>query len=138
MVSAPSRFVVLEDRGPSESARVRYRGFEGNYYFERESLGDCKSAGGTVHTGLMQAYTAVRLALRAGAKQLAAEELALAQTALDVSVLAAQDRSNMDEADALARKAVRLAVAAEKLAHERALNMLSRQQLYGIEQKEDL
>jgi hypothetical protein len=122
LVGAPSRFVVLDDRGLSESARVVYREYEGNYNFERDTLGDCKKAGGIVHTGLQQAYTAVRLALRAGARDLATDELMEAHQALQAANEIARDRRRLQEADRKARQAVWLAIAAERLAQERAMD----------------
>jgi hypothetical protein len=125
LVRTPSVFVVLENKKPdSRAAGVRYRVLEGVYNFERSSLDDAKNAKGKVHSEMKQAFTAIRLAQRAGAPSLAAPEFAKAQRALDEAVnlwRQRTDRTDRTQIAAQARETVRLAVAAQRLAEDRAL-----------------
>jgi hypothetical protein len=61
LTSAPSHFVVLR------TTDRPYIPYDGHYYFERDSLAGLQEAKGPVDTGFAQAYTAIRLAQRAGA-----------------------------------------------------------------------
>ena len=120
LVTTPSAFVVLENRRDQRSETIRYRLLEGVYNFERSSLADVKEAKGTVHTGVKQAFTAVRLAQRAGAARLAPEELGEAQQALDQTLDLWRSRVNRAEIAAQARETIHLALAAQHLAEDRA------------------
>jgi len=120
LVTAPSAFVVLQNKLDPYSPMIRYQPIEGVYYFERSSLSDVKEAKGKVHTEVKQAFTAVRLAQRAGAARLAPEELGEAQRALDVTLDLWRQRVNRLEIVARARETVRLALAAQRLAEDRA------------------
>ncbi len=123
LVSAPSAFVVLQNKREAHAREIRYPVVEGVYNFERSSLDDTKTAKGKVHSEVKQAFTAVRLAQRAGAPALAAGEFAKAQRALDDTVnlwRQRTDTTDRTEIAAQARETVRLAVAAQHLARDRA------------------
>src|SRR5206468_8327148 len=79
LVTTPSAFTVLMNKPEPEAPTIAYQVVEGVYNFERSSLSDVKEAKAKVHTEVRQAFTAVRLAQRAGAARLAPEELGEAQ-----------------------------------------------------------
>ena len=106
-------------------AKVSYRVQEGVYNFERASLEGVKHARGPVFTAVKQARTAVRLAQRAGALELAQPELIEAEQALDVTFNRLHAGGNRNEIDALARRTVRLAAGAQSLALGRAFENAS-------------
>src|SRR6266581_4927827 len=87
---------------------------------DRTSLSDVKEAKGKVHTEVRQAFTAVRLAQRAGAARLAPEELGDAQQALDRTLELWRQRGDRLGIVRQARQTVRLALAAQHLAEGRA------------------
>jgi hypothetical protein len=121
LVSAPSSFLVMENEPGASGRKVKQPLIEGLYNFDRSSLADVKSAKGKVHTEVKQAVTAVRLAQRAGAPTLASPEFAQAHRALKRTIALWQERTDRAEIAAHARETVRLAVAAQRLAHHRAL-----------------
>ncbi|MBI3950958.1 MAG: OmpA family protein [Acidobacteria bacterium] len=126
LVSSPSRILALENTRstkntiPLQVSQIKYRGFEGVYNFERETLANMPEAKREVRPDWGQARTAVELAERAGAQQYAPDELAKAREALrkvEADVGAGVDkRVVMSQA----HEVVRLAVAAQKQAEERA------------------
>jgi hypothetical protein len=116
LVSAPSAFVILESEADKRGSVISYPVMEGVYYFERGSLDDVKNAAGVVETSVKQALTAVRLAQRAGAADLANGELAEAQRALDTTLDLLHRGEDQNEIRALARETVRLATAVQSLA----------------------
>ena len=120
LVTTPSPFVVLANASQSGATSVRYEPIEGVYNFERSTLADVKTARGKVHTEVRQAYTAVRLAQRAEASRLAPEALEEAQRALDQTLDLWRRRVDRSEIAAQARTTVRLALAAQHLAEDRA------------------
>jgi hypothetical protein len=120
LVSIPSPFLVLENPPEPGSRLVRYQPIEGVYNFERSSLADVKTARGKVHTDVRQAYTAVRLAQRVQASRFAPEALEEAQHALDQTLDLWRQRVDRSEIAAQARATVRLALAAQRLAEDRA------------------
>jgi hypothetical protein len=120
LVSVPSAFVVLENKPNRRGHDIQYPVLEGLYNFERNNLDDLKEAKGKVHTEVRQAFTAVRLAQRAGATGSANDELAEAQHALDRTLKLWRQRADNNEIAAQARETVRLAVAAQTLAQDRA------------------
>jgi hypothetical protein len=120
LVSAPSAFVVLETPSKAEGRTVGLPLIEGVYNFDRSTLANVKEARGPVHSDVRQAFTAVRLAQRAGATHLASEELAQAQRALNETFDLLHQRKDRTEIAAQARKTIRLAVAAQRLAQDRA------------------
>jgi hypothetical protein len=120
MVERPSPFVVLLTKAEREDAIVLYRVQGGVYNFERAALEGVKEARGPVITAVRQAWTAVQLAERAGARELAQPELTEAQQALDVTFDRLREGGNRTEIEALACNTVRLAVGAQTLALERA------------------
>jgi hypothetical protein len=111
----------LESRPDKQGSRISYQVREGVYNFKRSSLTDVKEAKGKVHTEVRQAFTAVRLAQRAGASDLAAEELKEAQRVLDQTLALLKGGRDRSEIEARAHEAIRLAVAAQNLATDRAL-----------------
>jgi hypothetical protein len=121
LVSVPSAFIVLENDSGSRDRIIEQPVIEGVYNFARSSLDDAKEAKGKVHTEVKQAFTAVRLAQRAGAATLAGEEFAQAQRALDQTMMLWRERRDRAEIAAQARETIQLAVAAQSLAHGRAL-----------------
>ena len=126
LVSTPSRFVVLENTRPTEdiaplkTAQLEYRGFEGVYQYNQETLVQEPEAKGEVRVELRQARTAVELAERAGAAEFASAELAKAREALKNTGDALEARSGRQVVSQLGREAVRLAVEAQRLAEKLA------------------
>lgn len=121
LVSLPSAFVVLQTKGDRNSQTLELPVVEGVYNFSRSTLANVRQAKGMVHSDVRQAFTAVRLAQRAGAASLAAEELSQAQDALQKTVGLWRERADRNQIAAQARETVRLAVAAQRLAQDRAL-----------------
>ncbi|HLH31255.1 MAG TPA: hypothetical protein VKY31_08635 [Terriglobia bacterium] len=121
LVTTPSAFVVLKNKSESDAPEVHYSVLEGVYNFERSTLAHSKEAKGKVHTDVRQAFTAVRLAQRAGAPQLAAEEFVQADQALNETIHLWRQHADRNGFAAQARKTVRLAVAAQRLAMDRGV-----------------
>jgi hypothetical protein len=121
LVSAPSAFVVLENDAGPQGRTIEQPLIKGVYNFHRSTLDQVRESKGKVHTEVKQAFTAVRLAQRSGAATFAAEELAEAQHALDETLTLWRGRRDRTEIAVQARETVRLAVAAQRLAEERAL-----------------
>jgi hypothetical protein len=121
LVSAPSAFVVLTNEAGPNSRTIEQPLIEGHYNFHRSSLVDLLEAKGQVHSDVRQAFTAVRLAQRAGAAGLAGEEFQKAQRALDATMKLWKDQHSRTEITAQARETIRLAVTAQRLAEDRAL-----------------
>lgn len=127
LVASPSRFVVMENSrpvhrigNPVQISQIKYRGFEGIYSFQHETLANMREAKGEVRVDLQQARTSVQLALRAGASQYAPDELAKARESLshtEAAWSAGTDKRNMM---LLGHETVRLAFEAQKSAEERA------------------
>jgi hypothetical protein len=120
LVSAPSGFVVLENKPSGARPDVHYAVIQGEYNFERNTLEDVKQASGRVHTEVRQAFTAVRLAQRARAPELATPEFMKAERSLDWTLKLWHQNGDREEIAAQARETVRLAVAAQRLAGDRA------------------
>jgi len=124
LVERPSRFVVLEnsaptrDIGPLKVSNLNYRGFEGLYNFNNETLANLPESQGEMRTHLEAARTSVELAERAGAEEYAPEELAKAREALRRAESGAQ-LGNSNQM-LLGHEVVRLALDAEKLAQRRS------------------
>lgn len=121
LVTAPSAFIVLDNKPSPNGEMVDQPLIEGRYHFSRSSLNNAKEAKVKVHTDVKQAFTAFRLAQRAGAATLARDELAEARRALDKTISLWRERKDRTEIAAQARETIRLAVAAQHLAQERAL-----------------
>jgi hypothetical protein len=121
LVSTPSSFVVLENKPDASAPAFRYAVLEGVYNFTRSSLADSMEARGKVHTDVRQAFTAVRLARRAGAARYAPDAYNRAEKALDRTLDLWNRHGDRNEIDAQARETVRLAVAAQHLATDREL-----------------
>ena len=122
LVTTPSSFVVLESPLQPGAVNVRYRLLEGVYNFARSSLADVKTAKGKVHSEVRQAFTAVRLAQRADADRFAPDALREAQRALDRTLELWHRRVDRSEIAAQARATIRLALAAQQLAENRAFH----------------
>jgi hypothetical protein len=120
LVSAPSAFVILDNKPIAHSRGFWYPVVQGVYNFERTTLDDTKEASGRVHTEVRQAFTAVRLAQRSDAANMAKAELAKAERALDETLQLSHERAAWPRIAAQARETVRLAVAAQRLANDRA------------------
>jgi outer membrane protein OmpA-like peptidoglycan-associated protein len=126
LTSLPSRFVVLEnsrptvDLGPLKDSILEYRGFDGVYQFERESLAELAEVKGEVRTHIESARTAVELAEAAGAAKFAVEELSKAQAALETAERGYASGTSGPNEMLLAHEVIRLAVDAEQKARDRA------------------
>ena len=119
-VDVPSRFVVLkvpsDDAFPESPAEMEGR----SYNYERSSLVGAKQASGPVHSTVKQAFTAVRLAERAGAITLAPEELRAARKSLQVTLELSRHGAAPKGVDEQARQTVELAATAQRLAESRS------------------
>ena len=126
LVSAPSRFVVLDNtgvdvaRGSTSTRRVTYQGFDGVYNFERESLVRSEKVKGDNRVDRQQAAVAVRLAEQAGAREHAPEEFRQATDSLAKAMEAHKEGSSQQRISLLAHETVRLAVQSQHLADRRA------------------
>ncbi len=121
LVNSPSSFVILENERRVHVSPIRYRVIEGVYNFERATLDNEKEARGVVHSEVRQAFTAVRLAQRAGAADVAGVEFHQAEQALNHTLVLWRQHVNRNEIAAQARETVRLAVAAQRLAMDHGL-----------------
>ena len=127
LVRQPSAFVVLQNVSASllagkslNTSMVSYRGFEGKYESERETLADAPESQGEYRVERQQAMTAMSLAEKAQALRYAPQELAKAQEAVN-RMLEAFGRGVKERDLALvARAAIRAAVEAQTRAEERA------------------
>src|SRR5262249_7372284 len=104
----------------SDARTIKQTLVEGVYNFHRSTLDRVKEAKGKVHTEIRQAFTAVRLAQRADAASLAGEEYAQAQQALHATLNLWRTQRDGTEIAAQARKTVKLAAGAQRLAEDRA------------------
>jgi hypothetical protein len=120
LASVPSAFVVFQNEQESDARIIKQPLVQGVYNFHRSTLDRVKGARGKVHTEIRQAMTAVRLAQRADAASFAGEEFAEAQRALHATLNLWQTEKNRTEIAGQARETVRLAVAAQRLAEDRA------------------
>lgn len=128
LVSSPSRFVIAENTRPKQditdvmikTSQIRYRGFEGVYNFDRETLTALPKVKGEIREEAEQARVAVSLAERAGAAKYAPQELAKARESLDMTMKAAAAGIAAPQVMLSAHETVRLATDAQKLAEERA------------------
>jgi len=148
LVSLPSRFVVMENTRPTDEIRplkvssIEYRGFDGIYNFLNESLAQAAEAKGEVRAHLEAARTAVVLAERAAAEKFAAAELTRAREALRRAEAEVASGASSGRQMLLGQEVVRLAVEAQDLAEERALEAglkaerLARAQEIGLLERE--
>jgi hypothetical protein len=126
MVGAPSPFLVLANREPNRAmprppARVELEVVYSStpYRYERSSLAGIPEFDGETRSALRQAQVAVLLAEQADARRLAPEAFEAAESALVMAQGAAETRSAVHEdVELMARRAVRLAVTAERMAIE--------------------
>ncbi len=112
-VELPSRFVVLKTAHAAEFQGVKYN-------YERDTLERAKHASGPVRSDVAQAYTAVRLAERAGAATLAPEELRQARESLRQMLQLSEDRKPYESIQAQAHRTIEFAAAAQRLAQNRS------------------
>lgn len=126
LVSAPSRFVVMENTRPADDGHeirvstIEYRGFEGVYNFENESLKELPESKGELRAHLGAAQTAISLAERAGAERFAEGQLQGARRALQNALVAARAGTEGKEMMLLAHDVIRRAVAAQRIAAKRS------------------
>ena len=118
-VATPSRFVVLSMAETADRPGFECKTKAIAYNYERNSLADATYASGPVHTALQQAYTAVRLAERAGAGRFAAEEMRMARQSLWTTLALSQESKPVEVVEAGARRTIELAVTAQRLAEDR-------------------
>jgi hypothetical protein len=116
LVKVPSRFVVLEPE--SDVSGSSYTGERPTYNYERDTLKNAMQAKGVVDNRMRQALTAVRLARRSGAEELAPEEFRAARMHLQSMLADASREPAVIEMQS--RETVRLAVAAQQIANLRA------------------
>ena len=114
LVDSPSRFVVVE-LADKRTEPISYRGTEGSYAYERDSLEATTPATGAVETAVPQAMTAVRLAQRSRPGACAAGALLDAEKSLEATLSLIARNSERQEIEASARQTVRLAVSAQTL-----------------------
>jgi hypothetical protein len=122
MVDTPSSFVVLMNRDPGVPMRRPSQLVEVNlaaqsvpYRFERENLRNVPAGRGEMSSAVRQAHVAVQRAVATG--RLTPDQLREVQESLYRVEGAAETRSPMDpDVELMARRTVRLAVAAEKRA----------------------
>ncbi len=128
LVDTPSRLVVMENTRPTENvsgqmlkvSNIQYRGFDGIYNHDHESLADMPEPKGEVRSDSKQARVAVDLAERAGAERFANDELQKAKGALQEMFASVESGVGKRIVMTQAHDTVRLAVEARKLAQERA------------------
>lgn len=128
LVNVPSRFVVLENTRPTNNltgqmldvANIKYRGFDGIYRASQETLVNDPEAKGETRSDVRQAKVSLMLAERADAQRYAPEEYAQAYAAWKKTAEAAEARVDKKILMTYGHETVRLAVAAEKAAKERA------------------
>ncbi len=126
-VKGPSRYVVMEmvrasvTGVPFGTAKILYRGQEGVYRSDRDSLTNAPEAKTEIRSDVAQARTAVRLAAAAKGEELASTEFAQAQMALQQAEEAARGGMKNEQIRQLAKDAVRRAYDAQLLAEQRAI-----------------
>jgi len=121
LVTAPSAFVVLENGRDPQAEVIQQPLVEGFYNFSRSTLKHVKEAKGPVYTDVNQAFTAVRLAQRAGALDYAPEEFSAARRSLDHTLTLWQQQKDRTQIAEQARRTIWLAVAAQRLARDHVL-----------------
>ena len=142
LVDEPSSYVVLQNAASSltrgslmQSSVVKYRGFEGRYHADRDTLADEEVLEGDFRSERQQATTALNLAEREGAGRWAPEELARAREAV-IKALEAYGPDMDEKLFAIgARKAVRLSFEAYQAAvrnRELAEEQAQREELAGL------
>ena len=128
LVDTPSQYVVLETSRPKDNitgqmlkgANLKYKGFDGIYQVQRETLHQALKAEGEERTDMKQARVSVELAKRAGAEKFAGEELAQAEASLQRMINAVEANVSPQQTMVIGHETVRKAVEAQKLAEERA------------------
>ncbi len=128
LVSSPSEFVVLQTARPHnevtgqmlKGSTIKYKGYDGIYAANVESLRGVPEQKGEVRTDMKQARVAVALAKRARADEFAPDRLAEAQAKLDQLINAVEGHAGDNVVMTMGHEVVRLAVDAQKTAEERA------------------
>ena len=121
-VTAPSRFVVLQNEARSEDfPQISYRTSETPYNYERDTLEGILGAKDKVRTDVNQALAAFRLAQRAHAEEYLGREFDPVREALDRTLRLAREKAGVEVIRESARETVELASAAEKLLRESAV-----------------
>ena len=129
LVRTPSRLVVLQNIRPAgeisgqmmKFSNVSYRGFEGIYQHDSESLENMNEAEGEIRGDVKEARVAVELAKRAGAEQFATDELKRALASHEKTIAAAEANVDAKQLMLQAHETVRLALEAQVRAEERAM-----------------
>jgi outer membrane protein OmpA-like peptidoglycan-associated protein len=128
LVKMPSRFVVMQMVRPVDNlqvplqvAKIEYRGQQGIYQAERESLADAPEAKKEIRSDVGQAETSVRLATAAKADEFAKEKLIAAQISLQKTQEAVRGNVDKKKVAELAKETIRLAYEAQSLSEERSM-----------------
>jgi outer membrane protein OmpA-like peptidoglycan-associated protein len=100
---------------------ISYRGFEGVYQHDNESLENMKEAKGEVRGDVKEARVAVELAKRAGAERFAPDELRKALDSQQETMEAAEAKIDQKQLMLRAHETVRLALEAQVRAEERSM-----------------
>lgn len=117
--NTPSSFVIFETRNDT-GRQIDQPLLTGVYHFQRTELSNTKEADSEVRNEVRQAFIALRLAVRARAHEFAPEEFEAARRSLDETMRLAREKSERSAAAEHARATIRLAVAAQRLAENRA------------------
>ena len=133
MVEKPSSFTILTNLAPrrrlprpAEQIEVEIVTSHPTYRYERATLTDAAEVKGEVRSALRQAKVAVQLAERAGSERLAPAAFKEAQDSLLMAEGAAETRSpTHEDVERMARRTVRMAALAERLAISNAASLLS-------------
>lgn len=125
LVRRPSGFVVLQNQlrpgtttGITQPVVLEYRGFEGVYNYEQDTLTTAPYGQGNIRTEVAQARLAIGLAERAGARAFAFDQLERARALFYRAVDALENREAERIMTTYAHDAIRLALDAQIRAEE--------------------
>ena len=125
MVRSPSQFVVMQNtelksdlRTAAQTSKIRFRAYEGEYKFVRESIPRDLEAKSEMRTELLQAQKAVELAERAQAEKYALVKLTEARVSLRKADESEKGRVDKKQVAILGKEAVRLAFEAQTQAED--------------------
>lgn len=131
LVRKPSRMIVVSMTdliGPSklslQTATIEYRGDDGIYAFDRDSLAVVPEGKSEIRTEIGQAQTAVRLAIAARAEELAPTRMVEAKFSLNKAEEAMRGGKDKRQVAELAKEAVRLAYDAQVTAEAKAKDLM--------------
>ncbi|MBI1356685.1 MAG: OmpA family protein [Acidobacteria bacterium] len=128
LVSTPSEYVVLENSKPRndltgqmmKGSTIKYRGMDGIYSANRQTLVGVERQKQEVRTDMKQARMAVDLAERAGAAEYSPDKLAEAKSKLNDLINAVEAKTGDTIVMSMGHEIVRIAVDAQKEAEEKA------------------